>query len=70
MVDEKEYWEQMIGFVVLMFTTYTIIKDFFAEPIPAYKTVMWSGFFVIVLFFLFSLFLSFLKKRRGYGIKS
>lgn len=64
MVDEKEYWEQMIGFVVLMFTTYTIIKDFFTEPVPTYKTVLWSGFFVIVLFSLFSLFLYFLKKWR------
>lgn len=31
MLSEKEYWEQMIGFVLLVFATYTITKDLINE---------------------------------------
>ncbi|CAG0948717.1 hypothetical protein METP2_00054 [Methanosarcinales archaeon] len=31
MQSEKEYWEQMIGFILLIFATYTITKDLINE---------------------------------------
>ena len=31
MISEKEYWEQMIGIILLVFATYTITKDLIDE---------------------------------------
>ena len=31
MINEKEYWEQIIGLILLVFATYTITKDLIDE---------------------------------------
>ena len=35
MISEKEYWEEMIGIILLVFATYTITKDLIDEKTVA-----------------------------------
>lgn len=64
---DKEYWEKMIGIVLLIFATYTITKDMVDEglgihlfPSNSVNAILNAGIFDILLVS----GLNFMKKQR------
>lgn len=78
MVDERRYWEENIILLVLLFTTYTIIKDFVDEcllpPISVLgdtlSSLIYSAILIIILFKWFKYQLNKLKKDESNTLKS
>ena len=63
MTSDKEFWEKMIGILLLFFATYAITKDLIANPESTTK----AFFYAVVLDFVLVLFFALWRKH---GIKS
>ena len=74
MVNEKEYLEQMIGAILLIFTTYTITKDLVDENIliifynsHTISAVLYAGILDILLMISFLWFINHLKRQGKFN---
>lgn len=63
MINTKASFDWMISFVVLMFTTYPIIKDLFPN-MDATMVVFLAGTFDVSVLYFFSWYLVKLKKKE------
>ncbi len=66
MKDNKEYWEQIIGILVLFITTYAVMKDLIADPESTTKAFFLAVVFDVLFVALFAL----VQKWRKHENKS
>ncbi len=66
MTYDKEYWEGMIGILLLFFATYAVTRDFIANP----ESTKQAFFLAVISDFVLVLLFALLLKRSKHGIKS
>ena len=65
MISEKEYWEAMIGIILLIFATYTITKDFVDENTVSSTTLFYAGIIDIIIVGGLRLLYNNISKKQG-----
>ncbi|GEM_PF-5112538 len=65
--SKKEFWDGMIGIVILFFTVYTFTRDYFEvrDRVSAITALYWAIFFVVFLSLLIYLAFKFSSQRRS-----